>query len=134
MSQPPRKNKSSVEEDIAAMRQWQVDHERHDDQRQKENVAQFEKGSKKMETLATKDDLRAMLFDKEGLPLFATRNDVMPIIKFYNNVKLAAKITEGSGVWGSRLIIGIVATGLAIGIITGWFKGLLIAVAHAALK
>lgn len=144
----PRKKKASIGEDIAAMRQWQVDHERHDDQRQNENVDAFAKGSEKMATLATKGDLsvitvematkadvnalHSMLFDSEGQPLFATKADVLPVVNFYKNLLLAARITDTGGKWGSRLIISIVATGIALGVIFGWFKGLLLAIAHAA--
>lgn len=73
-------------------------------------------------------DLRAALFDEHGMPLFATKADVMPVVDFYKKLMLAAQLTDNGGKWVSRFIIGLVATFIALGALFGWFKAILIAI------
>lgn len=152
MTTTPRKTKKkpTLEQDVAQIKKRQHKNELLADERQQENVEAFAEGSAKMKTLATKDDLsavavdmatktdinnlHAMLFAADGTPLFATKNDVLPVVQFYNNLMLAAKFTENGGKWGSRFIIGIVATGIAFGVIFGWFKSLILLAVHTATK
>lgn len=137
-----RKKKPTIGEDIASMRQWQQDHEKHDDERQAENVGEFKKGRDKMATLATKDDLSVVmldqaskkdmdtltkaLFDEEGKPRFATREDVFPVVDFYKKIMLTAQITNGSGKWFARFIIGGTSLLIALGALWVFAKSALI--------
>lgn len=97
---------------------WREDHERHDDKR-------FEEGTKLMSSLATAESvekLHKLLVDDDGTPRFATKRDVAPLLKFYNNIILSAQITEGAGKWISRTILWLAGFLIAMGIITGGFK------------
>lgn len=116
------------------MRQWQRDHGREDDERHQENIGRFAEGSKKMETLVTKDDLAdfAKLFvetDEKGdikfgtdgkmVPRFATAKDVAPVKAFYDKLALSAQIVDGAGKGISKTVFWLAAFLLALGVITG---------------
>lgn len=83
--------------------------------------------------LASKDDVAAIqaivdtmyraMFDEEHQLKLATKADVKPVVDFYSNLVLSAKITSNGGKWISRFVLGLVAFFVAVGALTGMFKG-----------
>ncbi len=129
-----KRKKTTVAEDVADMRRWQTDHGRQDDERHQENIQRFADGSKKMDTLTTKDDLAdfAKIFvetDEKGevkfgddgkmIPRFALKTDVAPVKAFYDKLALSAQIVDGAGKGISKTVFWLAAFLLAVGIITG---------------
>lgn len=86
MTTTPKKKKKGVRDrgsagNIAAIRQWQVDHEKHDDDRHQENIGRFQEGTDKMALLASKKDLED--FSKKILEDVATTKDLEELVKFF---------------------------------------------------
>lgn len=88
--------------------------------------------------LASKGDVTAVqqevsniasaVFDERGDIKLAEKTDVQPVVDFYKKLVLSAEITQGAGKWTSRLILGLAALLIALGVISGGFKSLVIAV------
>jgi len=128
----------STARELGSIHSWMRNHEKAD-------ALAFQAGSEKMDTLATKQDLADLtkLFvelDDEGevkrnpetghlIPKFATKKDVQPVVAFYDKLALSAQLVNGGGKWLSRFVLGLAALLVAFSIITGAFKGWLVALA-----
>lgn len=126
---PKRK---TVIAELGAIHQWMKDHEKADDGR-------FDAGTKHMDLLATKTDIAElakmfMELDEHGdikrdattgMPIvkFATKKDVLPVVKFYDKLALSAQIVNGGSKWFSSAVFWLAAFLLAASVITGkiWF-------------
>lgn len=134
MSKKPTTKKASsrprtVVRELGAIHAWMQNHEREDSKR-------FNSGARRMMVLATKEDLAdlAKLFvetDEHGeialgpdgrmVPKFATKKDVQPVVQFYDKLALSAQLVNGGSKWFSRIILGLAALLVAIGLIKGYF-------------
>lgn len=111
------KKKESATAELGGIRQWMKDHE-------KQNNTQFKAQGEQLKKVATKDDLSIVmldqaskkdmqrltdaLFDEKGLPLFATKADMAPVLDLYKG-----------GVFTKSLVLGMAAViGGIVGI--GW--------------
>ena len=123
----PNKSKAILLE-LGAIHTWMKDHERFDDER-------FGEAKEKMNTLATKDDistvmvdqaskadmskLSRLLLDEEGLPKFATKEDMLPVLNLYKGSTFVKSLFAGV----AAFVITLVAVGFAIIQLVAWFKG-----------
>jgi len=114
--------------ELGAIHEWMKDHEKHDDQR-------FKEGSEKMDTLATKSDISAVmvdqaskadmqklskaLFDEEGKPKFATKEDMEPVLNLYKGSTFVKSLFAGV----AAFVITLVAVGFAIIQLVNWARG-----------
>lgn len=113
---------------LGEIRQWMKDHESEDKRR-------FDEGSATMTKLATKDDLSLVmldqaskkdlkslsdkLLDEHGEPLFATREDMEPLMNLYKGSTFVKSFAMGT----ATLIITLAAVGYALISLLGWFRG-----------
>lgn len=124
-----KKEKPSVQRELGAIHEWMQLHEA-------ENNERFEEGATKINTLATKDDLstvmldqasksdmsklRLSLFDDEGKPKFATKEDMEPILNLYKGSTFVKSLAAGV----TAFIITLVALGYALITLVSWLRGL----------
>lgn len=112
-----------IENRQAGIEDWQKNHEKHDDDR-------FEDGQRTMAKLATKEDfdkIHALLVDEDGMPTFAEKKDVSPVVDFYEKLVLSGVILGVAGKWSNKLILGGAALLIAWGVLTGGFKAIIVA-------
>lgn len=93
--------------------------------------------------LASKGDVAAVhtliettnkaIFDENSELKLATKADVQPVIDLYRKLTLSAQLVGTGGKWTSRLILGIAAILIALGVISGGIKGVLAAAIGWAL-
>lgn len=115
-------------EEVGAVRQELKDH--------KEEVSErLQQGEDTMSTLATKSDLSVVmldqaskkdmigltnsLFDEHGNPLFATKEDMQPLINLYKGSTFVKSFTAGL----AAFVITLVAVGYALITLIGWLRG-----------
>jgi hypothetical protein len=124
----PSVKKGSVVRELGAIHEWMKDHEKHDDKR-------FEEGKAKMATLATKDDIQTvmvdqaskedfsklarMLFDEKGQPMFATKQDMEPVLNLYKGSTFVRSAVAGL----AGTVITLAALGYALIQLVSWLRG-----------
>ena len=126
--QPTAKRKSAASRGLNALKIRIIEHEANVKKR-------FQQGERKMSTLATKDDLsivmsdqasktdvrklRSDLFDEHGNPLFATKEDMLPLLNLYKGSTFVKSFAAGA----AAFVITMVAVGYAILQLVGWIRG-----------
>lgn len=118
---------------VAEQREWRTEHEKEVNRRLGGMQTTILALPAKEDVLSIDRMMRDLLLDEEGKPKLATKQDVAPVIDFYNKLVLSAQITAGAGKWGSRAILAVAAILVALAVISGSLKAVIIGIAHWAM-